>query len=113
MPKIGGIMMKVTCDNCQEDFEPKEKERYLGAMITEKYIICSHCGKKHIITLNNSLTRRLEKEIINIKGILKSSKLKNDIRVIFENQLTNSIEFHKQSMSSLMKWEYSWRYQVK
>lgn len=105
--------MNVTCDKCQKDFEPKENERYLGAMITEKYIVCPHCGKKHIITLNNSLTRKLEKEIINIKDILKSNKLKNDIRAIFENQLKNTFEFHRQAMSSLMKREYSWRYQTK
>lgn len=105
--------MNVICDECKQEFEPNEKERYLGAMITEKYITCPHCGKKHIITLNNSLTRKLEKEIINIKDMLKSNKLKNYIKLIFENQLKNTIEFHKQAMSSLMKGEYSWRYQAK
>ncbi len=105
--------MRVLCDECQEAFEPKEQTRYLGAMITEKYIVCPHCGKKHIVTLNNSLTRKLEKEIINIKDMLKSNKLKDDIRAIFEDQLRNTIEFHKHAMSSLMKGEYSWRYQTK
>lgn len=105
--------MKVLCDECQKAFEPKEKTKYLGAMITETHIECPNCRKKHIVTLNNSLTRKLEKEIINIKDMLKSNKLKDDIRAIFEEQLRNTIEFHKQAMSSLMKGEYSWRYQTK
>lgn len=105
--------MKVLCDECQKAFEPKEQTRYLGAMITESYIECPHCREKHIVTLNNSLTRKLEKEIINIKDMLKSNKLKDDIRAIFEDQLKNTIEFHKNAMSSLMKGEYSGRYQTK
>ena len=105
--------MRILCDECQEAFEPKEQTRYLGAMITEKYIVWPQRSKKHIVTLNNSLTRKLEKEIINIKDMLKSNKLKDDIRAIFEDQLRNTIEFHKHAMSSLMKGEYSWRYQTK
>ena len=105
--------MKVVCDECKKEFQPQEKEIYLGAMITEKYIVCPHCGKKHIVTINNSLTRKLEKEIINIKDMLKSNRLKIDVREIFEIQLRNAIEFHKQAMKSLMKGEYSWRYQTK
>lgn len=105
--------MKILCDECKKEFKPKEQTRYLGAMITETYIECLHCGKKHIVTLNNSLTRKLEKEIINIKDMLKSNKLNNDIREIFENQLTSTIDFHKKAMSSLMKGEYSWRYHAK
>ena len=47
--------MRVLCDECQEAFEPKEQTRYLGAMITEKYIVCPHCGKKHIVRRNLNL----------------------------------------------------------
>lgn len=105
--------MRVTCDNCQKDFEPKEKERYLGAMITEKYITCPHCSKKYIITLNNSLTRQLERSITSIKKALSVKGLRYSGRTALSKALDNNINIHKKAMNLLMKGEYSWRYQVK
>lgn len=105
--------MKITCDECNKDFAPMEKERYLGAMITEKYIICPHCGKKHILTLNNSLTRKLEKSIISLKAALSHKGVRYLVRMALSKALNNDINLHKKAMSLLMKGEYSWRYQTK
>lgn len=105
--------MKVLCDECKKDFWPQEKERYLGAMITEKYIVCPHCGKKHIITLNNGLTRKLERNIKSLKLPLSSKTLTGVFRISLNIALKDNINFHKQAMNILMKGEYSWRYQTK
>lgn len=105
--------MKVLCNECKKDFEPNEKEKYLGAMITEKYIVCPHCGKKTIITLNNSLTRKLERSINILKTALSGKGLRHAGRTAIIKHLDNNINIHKKAMSLLMKEEYSWRYQTK
>lgn len=106
--------MNVKCENtnCKHEFEPIIYEKYLGAMITETYFKCPKCGKKYIVTLNNCKTRKLEKNIENIKNML-NNKLPVFVKNCFKIALKDNITIHKQVMKKLMKGEYSWRYQAR
>jgi DNA-directed RNA polymerase subunit RPC12/RpoP len=105
--------MKVRCAECNKEFEYEHKTKYLGAMITETYVECPHCKEKYIVRLDNNLTRKLERKIRGLKTSLSSNKLTYGLRKTLDKALDDNIEFHKQAMSSLMKGEYSWRYQTK
>lgn len=105
--------MKVLCDECKKEFELEHKTKYLGAMITETYFKCPHCGEKYIFRLDNNITRKLERKIKSLKISLSSNKLTYGLRKTLNKALDDNIEFHKQAMKSLMKGEYSWRYQTK
>lgn len=102
--------MKGTCDECKNEFEIEIETKYLGAMITETCFVCPHCSEKYIIKLDNSLTRKLQKNIIKLKKALQSNTLTNDVRETLNKVLDNNINFHRKAMSLLMKGEYSWRY---
>jgi predicted RNA-binding Zn-ribbon protein involved in translation (DUF1610 family) len=105
--------MRVVCDECKKEFEVEHKTEYLGAMITETYFKCSHCGEKYIVRLDNNLTRKLQKNIRSLKNALASKSLKGVFRTALNKALDDNINVHKQAMSLLMKGEYSWRYQIK
>ncbi|MZK53666.1 hypothetical protein [Clostridium beijerinckii] len=105
--------MKVMCDECYQEFEIEHKTEYLGAMITETYFKCSHCGEKYIVRLDNNLTRRLQNNIKALKVALLSNKLTYGLRKTLDKALDDNINVHKQAMKMLMKGEYSWRYQTK
>lgn len=105
--------MNLICEKCDEEFEPNEKQRYLGAMITETYMKCPHCNKKYIFRLDNNLTRSLQKNILNLKNAMKSNTITNGVRATLNKSLNNNINMHKKAMSLLMKGEYKWRYQEK
>lgn len=113
MQKIGGILMNLVCEKCNQEFEPDVKEGYLGAMITESFFKCPHCGEKYIFRLDNNLTRKLQKNILNLKKALSSKKLTYGLRKTLNKSLDDNINLHKKAMSLLMKGEYSWRYQTK
>lgn len=97
-------MVKVTCDNpnCKHEFEPKVKEKYLGAMISETYLECPHCGTKYLIKLDNTMTRRLQKNIAGIKKAL-TGELPAVMNKALNFALEQNISFHKQAMSILMR----------
>ncbi|MDU5720786.1 MAG: hypothetical protein E6Z74_09835 [Clostridium perfringens] len=97
-------MLKVICDNpnCKHEFEPQIKEKYLGAMISETYLECPHCGTKYLIKLDNTFTRKLQRNIENIKEILKG-ELPAVMEKAFNVALKHNVSFHKQAMSILMR----------
>lgn len=105
--------MKVLCDECKKEFELEHKTEYLGAMITETYFKCPHCGEKYIFRLDNNLTRKLERNIKSLKAALLSNKLTYGLRKTLNKALDDNINVHKQAMKMLMKGEYLWRYQAK
>lgn len=96
-------IVKVTCENpnCNKEFEPKIKEKYLGAMISETYIRCPHCNTKYLIKLDNNLTRKLQRNIETIKEILNGD-LTIAMKWAFNVALNDNINVHKQAMNKLM-----------
>ena len=96
-------IVKVICDkkNCKHEFEPQIKEKYLGAMISETYIKCPHCETKYLIKLDNTLTRRLQKNIEGIKQVLNRN-LSQEMNKALNIALEDNINIHKQAMSKLM-----------
>lgn len=97
-------MLKVICDNpnCKHEFEPEVKEKYLGAMISETYIKCPHCEAKYLIKLDNTLTRRLQKNIEGIKEALNGNLLPTMNKAL-NIALNDNVKVHKQAMSKLMR----------
>ena len=87
--------------NCKHEVEPQIKEKYLGAMISETYIKCPHCETKYLIKLDNTLTRRLQKNIEGIKEVLNGN-LSPEMNKALNIALENNINIHKQAMSKLM-----------
>ena len=70
--------MVLTCDKCRKSFNLTNKsikDSYLGAMYTEKYFNCSHCGEKYIVQIDNKRTRDL-KRMIDIATKLGSRNIK-------------------------------------
>ena len=48
------------CDECLETFyftHKDIKEEYLGAMLTEVYFKCPHCGRKYVILIGDKQSR--------------------------------------------------------
>ena len=48
------------CDECLETFyftHKDIKEEYLGAMLTEVYFKCPHCGRKYVILIEDKQSR--------------------------------------------------------
>lgn len=74
--------MKALCDECKKEFEIEHKTEHLGAMITETYFKCSHCGEKYIVRLDNNLTRKLERRIKNLREIYNN--FKNNYEILEE-----------------------------
>ena len=60
------------CDECLETFyftHKDIKEEYLGAMLTETYFKCPHCGRKYVILIEDDELRHrfvLELSKINV-----------------------------------------------
>ena len=96
-------MLKVICDdpNCKHEFEPEVEEKYLGAMISETYMKCPYWEPKYLIKLDNTLTRRLQKNIEGIKQVL-NRKLSQEMNKALNIALEDNINIHKQAMSKLM-----------
>lgn len=95
--------MKVICENtnCNHEFEPKIKEKYLGAMISETYIRFPHCNTKYLIKLDNRLTRKLQRNIETIKEALNGN-LTIAMKRALNVALTENINVHKSAMNKLM-----------
>lgn len=51
---------QTVCDECLETFyftHKDIKEEYLGAMLTEVYFKCPHCGRKYVILIEDKQSR--------------------------------------------------------
>lgn len=79
--------MKVTCDTCNGEFEPKQdmlKETYLGAMITETYFNCPICSKKYLVCINTPRARKLMTDFQKCAASgnnIKAEQLRKELKV--------------------------------
>ena len=105
--------MRAICDECKKEFEIEHKTEYLGAMITETYFKCTHCGEKYIVRLDNNSTRKLERRIKNLRETYNNFKNSVMKRARAGVSLDMAIAQHKKEMKRLMKGEDLWRYQTK
>lgn len=58
--------MKIVCNQCNRDFEAKNKmlkEWQMDSEYREVYFNCPHCGNKYRVALHNAETKRLQKKI--------------------------------------------------
>ena len=115
-------IVKVICDNpnCKHEFEPQIKEKYLCAMISETYIKCPHCETKYLIKLDNTLTRRLQKNIEGIKQVLNrnlSQEMNKALNIAlkgtsFNNFLKNLSSLCPASFDPISIFKYNHSYQI-
>ncbi|WP_143314213.1 hypothetical protein [Clostridium sp. HBUAS56017] len=73
--------MIIKCDKCKKTFDFNNesiKEKYLGAMITEWYFICPHCGHKYLVSLFDTKSRVMLRQVEEFRNkgmLIKSDKL--------------------------------------
>lgn len=68
--------MKVICEKCSKEFDVNVQEKYLGAMYTEIFYMCTECNCKYVVCVINNKCRDLKRRI----HINNTKELKNEFK---------------------------------
>jgi hypothetical protein len=94
--------MKAICDSCKQNFELESlKERNLDGGIVEIYYNCPHCNKEYHVCVTSEQTRKVQKQMEELRGVIRDRLSKNMDVTLQRKQIFSLQKKHKKMMDKL------------